>query len=210
MPHWEPKGAALFLTWTLEGSMPRHPELLLAQGASEGQRFSALDRELDMARVGPTWLANEAVALCVVETLLLAQDEWKLCELISWVVMSNHVHVLLQPLHPLRNITRAIKKVSARRANLILGWTGLRFWQEEGYDHWVRNLTELGRISRYVEWNPVRAGLVKYPEFWRFSSVFSSKEQGRSEILPHRTYEFFLISSLAALTTASGVNPNFF
>jgi len=184
LPHWSPEGAALFLTWRLEGSLPRHPAFLLALGATEGQRFSALDRELDMARVGPTWLANKAVALCVVETLRLAQDEWKLCELISWAVMSNHVHVLLQPLQPLRNITRAIKKVSARRANLILGRTVLRFWQEEGYDHWVRDSSELGRIIRYVEWNPVRAGLIKCPEDWRFSSAFSRKEEGRSEICP--------------------------
>jgi REP element-mobilizing transposase RayT len=184
LPHWSPEGAALFLTWRLEGSLPRHPAFLLTQDATEGQRFSALDRELDMARAGPTWLADSAVASCVEDALFAAQDQWKLCELLAWVVMSNHVHILLQPLQPLRNITRAIKKVSARRANLLLGRTGLRFWQEEGYDHWVRDSAELGRITRYVEWNPVRAGLAKYPEDWRFSSAFSRKEEGRSEICP--------------------------
>ena len=34
-----------------------------------------------------------------------------------------------------------------------------QFWQHESYDHWTRDLVELERIIRYIEENPVKAGL---------------------------------------------------
>ena len=85
--------------------------------------------------------------------------------------MSNHVHVLLQPYKPLRRITNVVKSTSARRANVILGRSGLRFWQDESYDHWVRDGKEFERVLNYIEWNPVRAGLVECAEQWPWSSA---------------------------------------
>src|SRR5450759_895832 len=84
--------------------------------------------------------------------------------------MSNHVHVLLNPHQALREVTRAVKSTSARQANLILGRSGFRFWQDECYDHWVRDAKEFDRIERYIEANPVRAGLVERIEDWPWSS----------------------------------------
>jgi putative transposase len=107
-----------------------------------------------------------------------------LYELFAWVVISNHVHVLLQPHKPLREVTRAVKNTSAREANLILGRTGLRFWQDESYDHWVRDGKELERIVRYIEWNPVRAGLAERAELWLWSSA-SKNVLWRVGDLPH-------------------------
>jgi hypothetical protein len=50
--------------------------------------------------------------------------------------------------------------------------TGLPFWQDESYDHWVRGPEELAKIVRYIEENPVVAGLVSRGEDWRWSSAF--------------------------------------
>ena|ERR1700693_2534438 len=85
--------------------------------------------------------------------------------------MSNHVHALLKPHKPLREVTRAIKRTSARQANVILSSTGRPFWQDESYDHWVRDNREFQHIARYIERNPVRAGLVKSVEEWPWSSA---------------------------------------
>jgi putative transposase len=126
---------------------------------------------MDRATQGPTWLKDPRVADAVVETLFLGAKRWELYELFAWVVMSNHVHVLLQPRKPLREVTRAIKNTSARTANRILGRSGLPFWQDESYDHWVRNGKEFDRILGYIEWNPVRAGLVERVEAWPWSSA---------------------------------------
>jgi putative transposase len=89
------------------------------------------------------FLRDPKVAVSVIETLFLASEKWRLYDLFSWVVMSNHVHVLLRPHKPLREVTRAVKNTSAREANLILGRTGQPFWQDESYDHWVRDAKDL-------------------------------------------------------------------
>jgi REP element-mobilizing transposase RayT len=43
--------------------------------------------------------------------------------------MANHVHVLLTPHVEMRQVNRAVKSYSARKANQILGRTGEPFWQ---------------------------------------------------------------------------------
>src|SRR2546425_3989343 len=81
---------------------------------------------------------------------------WKKCDLWAWVIMANHVHVLLTPHVEMKKVTRAIKSYSARKANQILGRSGEPFWQEESYDHWIRSEEEMNHIIRYIEWNPVK------------------------------------------------------
>jgi type I restriction enzyme R subunit/putative DNA methylase len=90
--------------------------------------------------------------------------------------MVNHVHIVMHPEAQLSKITKAIKNYSARRANAILERTGQPFWQDESYDHWVRGPDELEKIVRYIEHNPVAAGLVKQAEDWRWSSAFGMSE----------------------------------
>ena len=64
-----------------------------------------------------------------------------------------------------------LKGSTARQANLILGRTGEAFWQDESFDHRVRDEVELDRIVRYVEHNPVSAGLAANPRDWPWSSA---------------------------------------
>ena len=77
----------------------------------------------------------------------------------AFVVMPNHVHLLLTPCVALPQVTKSLKGITAKRANVVLGLTGQPFWQEESYDHLVRQEVEFQRIRRYIEQNPVRAGL---------------------------------------------------
>ena len=136
-----------------------------------GRAFVAADRELDCAASGPWWLKNPEVADHVSRILLLGASQWGLYELLAWVVMANHVHVLLRPLVPLKRALMNVKSASARAANAALCRTGQPFWQDESYDHWVRSDRERGSITRYIEYNPVTAGLVVAPEEWRWSSA---------------------------------------
>jgi putative transposase len=85
--------------------------------------------------------------------------------------MSNHVHILIWPKALLPEITKAIKGFTAREANRVLGRTGQKFWQDESFDHAVRSEDEFYRIMRYIERNPVKAGLVESPEQWPWSSA---------------------------------------
>lgn len=169
LPHWQPDGAALFVTWRLYRSLPRVVEALGAKPA--GARFALVDRELAKSATGPRWLSDERVAQCVANTLRYGESTLHLYDLRAWVLMVNHVHILIYPSAPLARITKAIKNFSARRANEILGRTG-PFWDDESNDHWVRNPEELEKIVRYIEQNPVSAGLVPHVEDWRWSSAF--------------------------------------
>ena len=75
---------------------------------------------------------------------------------------------------PRERITHSFKRFTAQQCNAYLGAQG-RFWQQESYDHWARDPDELLRIMQYVEWNPVKAGLVAKPEDWQFSSAHDRK-----------------------------------
>jgi putative transposase len=103
--------------------------------------------------------------------------EERLYDLHAWVVMANHVHLLARPLIQPSEVFRRIKGRSARAANLVLHRTGEPFWQSESYDHWVRNSDEMTKIARYIENNPVTAGLAARAEDYRWSSAWVRVEQ---------------------------------
>jgi REP element-mobilizing transposase RayT len=167
LPHIFDEGANLFVTWHLCGSLPRErypPPGKLNSGAA----FVWMDRYLDTAREGPQWLRRAEIAT-VVEAVMHHQD----CDLHAYVIMPNHVHVLLAPKIPPSQLMQYIKGASAREANKILGICGKPFWQHESYDHLVRTPEEFTKIRRYIEGNPVKAGLAATPEAYRWSSAWS-------------------------------------
>jgi putative transposase len=172
LPHWQPEGRDLFLTWRLSGSLPA--KIMAALRASKtkelGKRFREYDLELDKASSGPLWLKQPNIALAVVAGIKAVAGKG-LCRIHAWVVMPNHVHLLMAPLAPMAAITKAIKGSTARQANLILGRTGEYFWQDESFDHWIRDEGEFSKIKRYIERNPVAAGLVGEESKWPWSSV---------------------------------------
>ncbi|HSS22431.1 MAG TPA: transposase [Pyrinomonadaceae bacterium] len=171
LPHWQRPDSPLFITWRLFGSLPRRTLLKSRGEQNSGKKFVLLDRELDRASYGPTWLKDPRLAERVVEILQEAAEQNKLFRLSAFVIMSNHVHILIWPFAFLETITRTIKGFSAHEANCILGRTGHRFWQDESFDHAVRNEEEFYRIQKYIEQNPVKARLVESAEDWKWSSA---------------------------------------
>ena len=169
LPHWQPPDCDIFITWRLWGSLPRRVTLP-KPSSSPGQTFVHYDSILDHARSGPLWLKDSRIAECVVTSLSDSQHN-KLFELRAYALLANHVHILVRPIAPLEKITHQIKGSTAYRANRILGRTGERFWQDESFDHWVRNSAEGEKIRAYIERNPVVAGLANRPEDWPWSSA---------------------------------------
>jgi len=173
LPHWQPEEAWLFITWRLAGSLPAIP--VYETPPAGGRAFVSMHRILDRTDTGTTWLKDTRVANLVCELIKQSESAKKLCKPGGYVVMSNHVHLLAQPLKTSANLTRWVKGASARSANQILNRTGQPFWQHESFDHWVRDSREYNRILSYIEINPVRAGLVSSPELWRWSSAASTE-----------------------------------
>ena len=83
------------------------------------------------------------------------------------------VHMLVTPSMPSPSWLGPLKGFTAREANRILGTAGSRFWQGESYDHLVRH-GEFERIRRYIDWNPVKAGLAANPEDFPWCSAAKS------------------------------------
>ena len=179
LPHWQPEGKSLFLTWNLRGSLP-HNRFPPPGSLSAGKAFVWMDRCLDEARSGPTWLKRPEIAQIVVDTLHYGSDTLRYYDLHAYVVMPNHVHVLLSPLTAPTKLLQSVKWFSAREANRVLARSGEPFWQSESYDHWVRDAAEIERIRRYIEENPVRAGLAAKPEDYSPSSAFTGSSVAKN------------------------------
>ncbi|HLJ48186.1 MAG TPA: transposase [Bryobacteraceae bacterium] len=131
----------------------------------------ALDRTLDAARGGPLYFVRPEIASMVVASIHYQGDVMGRYELHNYVVMANHVHILITPLRSLSKVMQSLKRFTAREGNRMLGLTGQTFWADESYDRLIRDREEFHRIARYIELNPVRAGLVAAPEKFRFSSA---------------------------------------
>ncbi len=171
LPHWVPDEAIVFLTWRLAGTMPKPEPELLTNDPNPGRAFVRYDRELDRAETGPKWLKDPRVARMLMEVFLHGETVRRQYTLYAWVIMPNHIHLVLQPHCELGKLMRWLKTATAVRANRIIERTGTPFWQREYFDRWIRSEKELGTVIRYVENNPVTSGLAVSPEQWPWSSA---------------------------------------
>ena len=175
LPHWRQEGATYFVTFRLADALPRellkqmqceraewlkrYPGSLPPEREREQQEFlwEWQEAQVDQGH-GACHLAQPAVA-DVVEGALKHFDGERY-QLGSYVIMPNHVHVLVQPApgHCLSDILHTWKSFTATQANRLLKRAGA-FWQEESFDHIVRDEAQLERFRRYIVENPVKARL---------------------------------------------------
>ncbi len=103
--------------------------------------------------------------------LLAEQAKAAGVEVWSWVLMPNHVHLILVPTEPdgLRRCLAATHRRYAGRIHARLGRTG-HFWQGR-FGCVAMDEPHLASALRYIALNPVRARLVKRPVDWPWSSV---------------------------------------
>lgn len=89
----------------------------------------------------------------------------------AWCLMPNHVHLVLVPSleQGLGAVLRRTQGRYARAINLRQGRTG-HLWQAR-FGSFVMDERHLLACARYVELNPVRAGMVTRPEEWPWSSA---------------------------------------
>jgi putative transposase len=186
LPHIQIAGSTYFVTFRLKDSLPkdaleklaeetaRIKELPKDEVALEYRRwFGKFDEYLDQASSGETFLQYEQVANLVAESI--HYRDGKVYDLYSFCIMPNHAHLVFMPLeksegefHSLPKILQSLKRHTARQSNLILGRAGA-FWQDESYDHVIRDEKELERIIKYVLNNPVKAGQVDGWNKWKWS-----------------------------------------
>lgn len=81
-------------------------------------------------------------------------------DLIAYCIMPNHLYLVCAPLENsnstyfgLSEILHSLKRHTAREAKKILQRHGA-FWQDESFDHFIRDNAELERTVKYVLYNP--------------------------------------------------------
>jgi len=192
LPHWRQPGVAYFVTFRLADSLPQeklrrwiaereawlaaHPEPHDEAARAEYYRLfpGRLQKWLDSG-YGSCVLARADIR-SMVEKALRHFDGIRY-RLDEFVIMPNHVHVLVTPLgeHTLSDILHTWKSYTSHEINKMLNKTGEN-WQQESFDHIVRSAAQLDRIRRYIRENPGRkAGGTSGPNT-------SAKAEGSSEV----------------------------
>ncbi len=195
LPHWEMDGAWYYLTFRLYGSIPqakfeqwhliadrKRQEIIKRYGrisdriehAIKSDLMDKAERFLD-SQFLVRYLEQPTAAQSFMDNL--ARGTEKLYSLGPWVIMPNHVHVLLTAKVvqsgnqvTLARILQHLKGASAIEINRALKCMGT-LWQREYFDRIIRSPNDFRRKAIYIEDNPVKAGLCHTPEDWPWSSA---------------------------------------
>jgi putative transposase len=176
LPHLEQQGITYFATFRLADSVPTAmmDEFIaqkrdwLAQQPDKPwsleiereyhRRFSQrFERWLDQGH-GECLLKNNENARVITAALKHFEAERSLMH--AWVVMPNHVHVLVSTLgeHTLAALMHSWKGYSSRQINAQRDATGA-LWQKSYYDRMIRDWDHFISCARYIRNNPRKANL---------------------------------------------------
>jgi putative transposase len=111
------------------------------------------------------------------------------CRVHAYCLMTNHVHFLVTP-ESRTAISDTMKVVGSRYAahiNRRYGRTGT-LWEGRHRSSLVHSERYLLTCMRYIELNPVRAGMVDRPEAWRWSSYGSNAYGHTGWLRRHEQY----------------------
>ncbi len=197
LPHFDSRGARQFITYRLADAMP-------AARRSEWEAFLSLEDDLEKQRkieayldngYGECHLRDPRIADLVQENLW--HHDGVKYRLLAWVIMPNHVHALIEIWNvPLGEVLKSWKSYTAKEALKILrGGDGSSpsfklkargdgpspprtFWEEDYFDRYLRDDEHYRRVVRYIENNSTKAGLVRAPEAWAWSSARYRGEPG--------------------------------
>ena len=177
LPHYDGGSITQFVTCRLYDSLPQKI-LERFRAELEAKDAENIDREVMIliekfldSGYGECFLKKHEVAKIVRDSLQKFDDERY--KLIAWVIMPNHIHVLLKPLNnwTLEKTFQSFKSFTASQANKVLDRSG-KFWMREYFDRYIRDTEHFEKAFCYILNNPVKAGFCKKPEDWEFSSAY--------------------------------------
>ncbi len=178
IPHVDPGEMTQFITFRLADSMPQTVLNRWKEDLKNGEITDAglrkrIETYLDQ-NYGERLLSDKRVAKLVKHAIL--HLDGKKYRLIAWVIMPNHVHLLIVTLagYTVSEIMHSLKSFTSHEANKILNRKG-NFWYKEYFDRYIRDGKHYRATLRYIEENPVKARICEKPEDWEFSSAYSKR-----------------------------------
>jgi len=97
----------------------------------------------------------------IVEECIKSLEEIKGLTIDYYVIMSNHVHIIIQ----LQNCSFKLGEVVRRLKATASKKVGTKLWQPNYYEHVIRNEGALNKIRQYITNNP-EAEKIKVEEFY--------------------------------------------
>ncbi len=162
LPHYDNDKVFQFITYRLFDSVPKNllyrwMEQLEMDGNIEkgSEKYIALERKIhgyEDSGYGECYLKNPLIYNIVKEAF--EQFDQVRYELVDWVIMPNHVHVLISPKlgYSLPKIVQSWKAYTARQANKVLGRQG-QFWMKDYFDRYIRSEEHLCKVIAYIDKN---------------------------------------------------------
>jgi REP element-mobilizing transposase RayT len=182
LPHRDEPGLTQFVTFRLADSFPeslRSEWAHLLKIEDDREQQEELQAYLDKGR-GVCELRHPDIAKLVEENL--RQFSGPRYDLLAWVLMPNHVHVLFKVgTASMSETVGAWKKHTGRLAHRTLGKQGA-FWAEGYFDTYMRDAEHEEKTIRYIENNPTKAKLVLDPKDWPWSSARFRDEFGNLKL----------------------------
>jgi REP element-mobilizing transposase RayT len=182
LPHVDYPHLWQSVTFRLVDSVPR---TVVERWQREIEGIPSVEREKTLRHLidkyedsdhGACVLRDDHCAAALMEQL--AAEDQSCYRIAAWVIMPNHVHVLVGPTsHHRIDLSRIMGKwkgASSRRINQILGRTG-PLWQTESFDRWVRDDQHFRAVVAYIAENPVKAGLCRTASEWRWSHAWQGE-----------------------------------
>lgn len=112
------------------------------------------------------------------------------CAVHAYVLMTNHVHLLLTPdcKNSVGRLFQALGRHYVRYVNTIYQRHGA-LWEGRYKSSLIESQAYLLACMRYIELNPVRAGMVDHPAKYRWSS-YGANALGNTNLVisPHQEY----------------------
>ncbi|MTW11079.1 transposase [Pseudoduganella eburnea] len=112
------------------------------------------------------------------------------CDIHAYVLMTNHVHLLLtvHERNAQSQLMKAISQFTAHWMHVRNGTTGT-MWEGRYHASLIDSEAYLLTCQRYIELNPVRAGIVSYPGHYPWSSYRTNAEEMVDDwLVPHGVY----------------------
>lgn len=110
-----------------------------------------------------------------IKHLNLAREKYHF-NIYGYVIMPEHVHIVIHPLEEIR-LGLAVRKIKSRSAREFFAKyqsnyseSNHVFWQKRCYDHNCRSPKSVLEKFNYCHKNPVARGLIKDPSVWKWSS----------------------------------------
>jgi REP element-mobilizing transposase RayT len=174
LPHFDHPELIQGITFHLGDSLPTKileamKEIANLQKDPDAELRRQIQKYLDAGH-GLCYLEDSRIAKIVEQALF--HFDGKRYKLLAWVIMPNHVHALIETVlgYPLGKIVQSWKSFTANEINKLLKRKG-QFWQEDYFDRFIRNQQHFDNAVFYIHNNPVKAGLVKCPEDFPYSSA---------------------------------------